>query len=241
VLFFSGLSFVGYIARRLLAPAHGLLATGMLGGLISSTNVTWTFARMSRTEPHLSAGLAGGAIGANAMLFPRVVVAATILHAPLLVPLLSYLAAPALAAAVLAALAARRQHETGIAPADRHNPLQLRDALQMAAIFQAVLTIVYLSSRLWGRSGLLASAAVLGLTDVDALTMSMSRGVSDAAPEPIAAMAIAVGILANTLLKLGISVAFGNRRFAAAAGSALALVAAILGIAIIIRLGGQLP
>ena len=48
VLFFSGLSFAGDVARRLVGPGHGYLVTGLLGGLVSSTNVTFTFARASR-------------------------------------------------------------------------------------------------------------------------------------------------------------------------------------------------
>jgi hypothetical protein len=69
-LFFSGLSFIGYLARRLVRPEQGYLATGFLGGLISSTNVTWTFARMSRSEPALATGLRRGDRGER-RLFPR--------------------------------------------------------------------------------------------------------------------------------------------------------------------------
>lgn len=235
VLFFSGLSFIGYLARRLVTPEQGYLATGFLGGLVSSTNVTWTFARLSRSEPALATGLAGGAIAANAVLFPRVLMAATILSPSLLVPLLFYLALPALAAGALAALATRRQSEAGVQPSERRNPLQVRAALQMAVLFQVVLMLVHVTSNVWGHSGLLTSAAALGLTDVDALTMSMSRSISDTVPVEIAAMAIAVGVLTNTLLKLGVSIVFGNRRFALSAGGALAFLAAVLGLTILIQ------
>jgi uncharacterized membrane protein (DUF4010 family) len=54
VLFFSGLSFLGYVARRAVGPEYGYLATGLLGGLISSTNVTFTFARASRANPAMA-------------------------------------------------------------------------------------------------------------------------------------------------------------------------------------------
>ncbi len=232
VLFFSGLSFVGYIARRVVTPEQGWLVTGLLGGFVSSTNVTWTFARMSRAEPAISSGLAGGAIAANAILFPRVLVAATILQPPLLLPLLSYVAAPALIAAILTALAAKRTSDGGNAPISRLNPLNLRAALQMAVIFQVVLMVVHTMSGLWGTSGVLTSAFVLGLTDVDALTMSMSRGIAGASQPDLAALAIAVGVLANTLLKLGVAIFFGNRRFALSAGAALATLAIALGVSI---------
>ena len=71
VLFFSGLSFAGYVARRVVGQGRGYLVTGLLGGLVSSTNVTFTFARTSRTDIASDRALAFGAVAANAMLYPR--------------------------------------------------------------------------------------------------------------------------------------------------------------------------
>ena len=80
VLFFSALSFLGHVARRLVGPGHGYLVTGLIGGLVSSTNVTFTFARLSRGDPALERALAFGAVGANAVLYPRVLVATAVLN-----------------------------------------------------------------------------------------------------------------------------------------------------------------
>ncbi len=108
VLFFSGLSFAGYVARRVVGSGHGYLVTGLLGGLVSSTNVTFTFARLSRTDLASDRALAFGAVAANAMLYPRVLVATAILNAAVVPPLVPYLAPPALVAALVAAAGARR-------------------------------------------------------------------------------------------------------------------------------------
>ena len=203
VLFFSGLSFAGYVARRVVGPGHGYLVTGLLGGLVSSTNVTFTFARTSRTDPATDRALAFGAVAANAMLYPRVLVATAILNAAVVPPLIPYLAAPALVAALVAAVGARRSPAAGAPDVSLRNPLQLAAALQMAILFQAVLMAVYLVREAWGQSGVFTSAAVLGLTDVDALTVSMARGVAQTVSPAVAATAIAVGVLANTAMKLG--------------------------------------
>ena len=106
VLFFSGLSFLGYVARRAVGPENGYLATGLIGGLISSTNVTFTFARASRANPAIARELAYGAIAANAVLFPRVLVATAALNTPLVPVLAPYLVAPAAIALAVAALGA---------------------------------------------------------------------------------------------------------------------------------------
>ena len=81
----------------------------------------------------------------------------------------------------------------------------------MAAVFQIVLVAIELVRRWGGETGVVASGAVLGLTDVDALTLSMAR---DAAiPVEVAARALAMGIIANTALKISIAVAAGAPGF----------------------------
>jgi uncharacterized membrane protein (DUF4010 family) len=229
VLFFSGLSFAGYVARRIVGPGHGYLVTGLLGGLVSSTNVTFTFARTSRADVGSDRALAFGALAANAMLYPRVLVATTLLNAAVVPPLVPYLVAPALVAAVVAAVGARRAQRSDAPDIAVSNPLQAGKALQMAILFQAVLMAVHVMGDVWGESGVLTSAAVFGLTDVDALTVSMAKGVAVTASPAIAATAIAVGVLANTAMKLGLAVFLGAPRFRAIAGGGLALMFVAIG------------
>jgi uncharacterized membrane protein (DUF4010 family) len=234
VLFFSGLSFAGYLARRVVGPGHGYLVTGLLGGLVSSTNVTFTFARASRTDPATDRALAVGAVAANAMVYPRVVAATAILNASVVPPLVPYLIAPALVAALVAVVGARRSAAAGAPDVSVRNPLQLVAALQMAVLFQAVLMAVYLIRDTWGHSGVLTSAAVLGLSDVDALTVSMARGIAFTASPAIAATAIAVGVLTNTAMKLGLALFLGTRTFRAIAGGALTLMLVAIGGALLL-------
>jgi uncharacterized membrane protein (DUF4010 family) len=224
VLFFSGLSFVGYIARGIVGPGHGYFVTGLVGGLVSSTNVTFTFARTSRLEPASARALAFGAVAANAMLYPRVLVATAVLNFALLPVVVPYLALPGLVAAFAAAIGFRRTSRDGSAGPGMANPLQLAAALQMAIVFQAVLMLVQLAGRAWGQAGVLISATVLGLTDVDALTVSMARSVAYTASLDVAAVAIAVGVLSNTVLKFAVALFFGSRPFRNIAGGALALM-----------------
>jgi len=224
VLFFSGLSFVGYIARRIAGPGRGYFLTGLIGGLVSSTNVTFTFARASRVEPANARALAFGAVAANAVLYPRVLVATAVLNLALLPAIVPYLVPPALVAACAAAIGFRRTPRDGLADPALANPLQLVGALQMALLFQAVLMLVELAGRVWGQAGVLTSAAVLGLTDVDALTVSMARGVAYTVSLQVAAIAIALGVLSNTVLKLMVALFFGSQAFKKVAAGTLALM-----------------
>ncbi|HET9267226.1 MAG TPA: DUF4010 domain-containing protein, partial [Vicinamibacterales bacterium] len=235
VLFFSGLSFAGYLARRIVGPGHGYFVTGLLGGLISSTNTTFTFARASRTERKLELALAFGAVAANAVLYPRVLAAAAILNPAVVGPLAPSLAVPAVIGFVVAVIGIRRSRPVEALDETTANPLQLWGALQMAALFQAVLMVVYVVREHWGTSGVMVTAAVLGLTDVDALTISMSRDVAQSVSPATAAAAITVGVLSNTGMKLALAAFLGSPRFGLIAAGTLAAMMAALGGALLLR------
>jgi len=238
VLFFSGLSFVGHVMRRIAGPGRGYLVSGLIGGLVSSTNVTLTFARLSRIQRPMQRALAFGAVAANAVLYPRVFVAVAVLNAALLFPVLRYLAAPALLLAVVTAAGLRSRDldagdEAG-SPLAR-NPLQVSAAVQMALLFQFVITIVGVARARWGDAGTLSTAAVLGLTDVDALTVSMAREVATKGSLDTAALAIAIGVLANTVLKTILALAFGESKFRTIVGWTLAAVIVAAALSILLR------
>jgi uncharacterized membrane protein (DUF4010 family) len=232
VLFFTGMSFAGYLARRAFGAGRGYPLAGLLGGMISSTNVTFTFARLSRQEQTLAQPLAMGAIAACTMLFPRVAVAACVLNLAVARLLLPYVAAPFVIGAVALALWWRKGAESVRQPERPTNPLQIGPALEMAALFQFVLFAVGATGRVFGDSGLLVSGAVLGLTDVDALTISMTTTPILGNAPAVAAKAIAIGILVNCLLKTVLAVVLGTPRFQRVTGALLAAMAAAIGVSI---------
>lgn len=213
VLFFSGLSFAGYIARRSMGPKRGYPIAGMLGGIVSSTNVTLSFARASRNELDAGIPLALGVIGASAVMCVRVLVATAVLNSPVSLALVKYLAAPFCAAVLITWWGIRKHRGSAAAEIDASNPLQFSAALQMAVLFQAVLFGVRWVHATWGQPGVLVSAGALGLTDMDALVISMSRDTSAQLSTAIAAKAIAVGVTTNTLLKLSVGALIGVGKF----------------------------
>jgi uncharacterized membrane protein (DUF4010 family) len=236
VLFFTGISFAGYLARRLFGAGRGYPIAGLLAGIVSSTNVTFTFARLSRRDRTLARPLALGAVGACTMLFPRVLAATSVLNLAVARALAPYLAAPFAVGAITLLLLWRRSSDE-VRPAEMpSNPLQIGPALQMAVLFQGVLFVVDGARRWFGEAGLLTSGAVLGLTDVDALTISMSRLSGAALTPAVAAQAIAIGIGANCVLKGGLAVALGTSQFSRVTGAVLAAMAAA-GIASLALLG----
>jgi uncharacterized membrane protein (DUF4010 family) len=233
VLFFSGLSFGGYLARRVVGASRGYPVAGLLGGMVSSTSVTLSFARLSRDHAGLGMALAQGVVAANTVLYVRVVVAATVLSPTLALALIPHLAAPFAIGAIAAASGLWwREHSEHALELPR-NPLQLRSALEMALLFQVVLFVVDVVGRQLGSGGVLATAAVLGLNDADALTLSMAKSVETGLlTTAVAAEAVTVGLLSNTCVKLALAGGVGAGPFRTLTVAVLALMAATLGLGV---------
>ena len=224
VLLFSGLSFAGYVARRVAGTERGYSVAGLLGGFVSSTAVTFAFARISRQERDSSFPLSLGVVAACSVMNLRVLVATAILRPALALALIPYLAAPFLVGAIMVLIGLKRRDEkASVQPPS--NPLQVFSALQMAALFQVVLFAIHAVRSHWGETGLLFSGAVLGLTDVDVLTISMAKSAEGQIPIAVAAEAIAIGILSNTILKLILGVTIGRGGFQKLTPAWLAMMA----------------
>jgi uncharacterized membrane protein (DUF4010 family) len=230
VLVFSGVNFLGYIASRAIGRERGYGVAGLLGGMVSSTAVTFTFSRESRRSPADAGPLGLGIVAACTVLLARVLVVTAVLNPAVAARLVPYLVAPAVMGGAFATWALLRTTPAGAdGPGPDRSPLRLGSAIQMAIAFQLVLLVVPYAERVGGSSGVLGSAAILGLTDMDALTFAMSRvGAAQSGPV-LAARAIAIGILSNTVLKLGATLVLGSpglRRTASAGLAALVLATA---------------
>jgi uncharacterized membrane protein (DUF4010 family) len=212
VLFFSGLSFAGYIARSAAGP-KGYVFAGLLGGLISSTNVTYSFSRTSRIDAAAHRALAFGVLAACSVMYFRVLAACAVLYAPLALAAWLYLVVPAAVGCAIALIGVTKGDLAGGDSEPPKNPLQLLSALQLVVLFQVVMMLVNAVRDRFGAAGLLTSAAVFGLTDVDALTISMVKSAQSGSAVALAAKAIGVGMLANTLFKCAVAAALGKGSF----------------------------
>lgn len=235
VLLFAGLSFAGYLALRIAGSHRGYGWAGLLGGLVSSTAVTINFARESRTRPEASAALAVGVLAAAAVLPVRVGVLSAVLNLEVARALLPVLALPVLLGAVAVARGlffGRPDGEVGEELLPK-NPLRLAAAIQMTLFFAIVLAVLAVIRERFGAAGLLSGAAVLGLTDLDALTYSMNGLVASGTPVGTAVRALLVGLVANSLFKLAAAAVLGTARFRRDAGLGLALYAVAFGLGLL--------
>jgi uncharacterized membrane protein (DUF4010 family) len=233
VLIFSGLSFLGYLARKSLHGSQGYPVAGLLGGVISSTAVTFTFSKLSRSKTASAGPLASGVIGACTVLFVRVLIATATLNHDLAIAGFPYFIAPFLLGVVATAVSWWFKDGQVHDEPDGKNPLQFWSSLQMALMFQVVLYLVHWLEDSFGSQGLLVSGAILGFTDVDALTISMARGLQTT-DWNIAAQALCLGILSNTVLKIIVALVLGRGRFRLYVAAALLALGIALGASLLL-------
>ncbi|HVO10640.1 MAG TPA: MgtC/SapB family protein [Vicinamibacteria bacterium] len=215
VVLIAALSLVGYVATRALGPGRGTALTGLTGGLVSSTAVTLSFARLSREEDRSSAdGLAAGLLIAWAVMSMRMVVLAAIVHRPLVQPMILPFGAMTAVTLLAIGLLLRRAGRRPAAPpsaVELRNPFSLRSAISFALLFAAVLLLVAIVRQHFHGTAYYLVAGLAGLTDVDAITLSMAQLARDGGASASTAVgAMVTAALANTLVKCGMIVALAT-------------------------------
>jgi uncharacterized membrane protein (DUF4010 family) len=124
--------------------------------------VTLTFARLSREHQSVARPLAAGVMGANVMLFPRVLVASLVLAPALAAQLWPGFIAPVVIGLALMWRGMADQPATTTREEADDNPLQFRSALQMAVVFQIVLLGVGFAQSRFGTPASRGRARCLG-------------------------------------------------------------------------------
>lgn len=212
----AGVSFAGYIAVKTLGSQHGTMLAAAAGGLVSSTAVTASNAKRAAAGEGTPRLLAAGVALATAVSFARVIAISGALK-----PELLKFIAPALAAAILVALAWafisaywRGGREDQDQTVEFKNPFGFWSVLGFAILLAAIVLVGRALGENLGATGAIVGALALGLADVDAVTVSMSR----LTPQPLslqsAALAILAAVVSNNLSKIAIGAVVGRGAFA---------------------------
>ncbi len=214
VVLIAAIGFAAYVAIRLLGTRHGLLVTALLGGIVSSTAMTITLARLD--SPKLRPALAAGLLATSALMFPRVLLEVGLINRALLPTLLAPMLTAGLiyaAGALLYYLRAGRQPENAAEPPLK-NPFELGPALRFAGLLVVILFLVEGAPRWLGDAGVYLVSLLSGLTDVDAITLSLSNSARTDLSEEVAVRGIFLAALSNSLVKAGLILFIGGRAMA---------------------------
>ena len=204
----AGISFVGYVAIKVLGQKHGVFLTGAAGGLISSTAVSISLSEMFQKRFDLLNNYAGGIAIACTFMYLRVLFEAFVIH-----PQLALRLAPAYLGAAVSGLlfsyylyAHAKSAKISIeSSAITKNPLQLSEAIKFGILFGIIYGAIAFVQTRYGDIGVYIVSLFSGITDVDAITLSLSQlSVDNKLAQTAAMNGIVIASVTNSIVKLGI-------------------------------------
>lgn len=213
VVLMAGVGFAGYVLVRLFGTRAGIMMTGLLGGLASSTATTLAFSRKSKTAPDLSIPCTLAVVLACNVMLVRVAVMLGAISMELLrdaaLPL-AMLLAPGVLLAAWGWWQTRKLTDTVATPEVR-NPMGLGTAIRFAVLYAVIKLLVKAAVETKFTTAILPIAAISGLTDMDAIVLSLARSVTEkTVAVPLATHGIIIAAISNSVLKGALAASLGS-------------------------------
>lgn len=213
VVLISGISFLGYVLFKVVGAQRGIGLTGLLGGLVSSTAVTLSFARRSTSDPVLVKAYALAIVVAWTVMFVRVGAIVAAVNRQLLATVwLPLLVASTIGLAYGAYLYFTHRNSSA-SEISLANPFELRAAIVFGLLYMVILVGANIARAVLGDAGVYLSSLAAGLADVDAITLSLAElsGSAGGIDPATGALAVMLAAMANTLVKGGLVLGTGSR------------------------------
>jgi uncharacterized membrane protein (DUF4010 family) len=209
VVFISGIGFSGYVLINVFGHLRGINLMGFLGGLASSTATTISFSSASRQNPDMASQYARAVIMASTVMFPRIFFLVLVIHYPLALKVAPPLGIMLVTGLILIFIMSKRTNSLGDNTQTDFkisNPLKLSTAIKFGLLFAVVLIVIEFALDSLGTTGVYLTSILTGLTDVDAITLSVARLATNSQINlQVAAVAVVSAALTNTLSKGAIS------------------------------------
>ena len=213
VVLIAAIGFIGYFAMRFGGSTRGIMFTSLFAGLSSSTALTLHFSRLSRqsNSRQLSPLLAAGILIACGTMFPRILLYAALIYPPLLKELLiPVIVMGGLLYGSAALIWWQHSGSVNVSQPQGQNPLELRSALLFGLLLVVILLLGEWLKNVMGDAGVFLLAAISGLTDVDAITLSLTRMAREDLMAATAVLAIIIAAMVNNLFKASLALGIGT-------------------------------
>ena len=211
VIMLSGLSFLGYILNKIWGN-RGIYLAGIIGGLASSTATTITFSQKSKTNPTLSKHTAIAINLANSIMLIRVFIWTSLFNTQIAKQLaLPFIIASLVGFGYIYYLANDNIYKKNETKMEFKNPLELWESFKYGILFGLIFAGVKLGHQYFGDSGTLIVSFIAGITDVDAITISLSKYALNGLAQNIAIWGILIATFTNQIAKLSYSYFLGSR------------------------------
>ncbi|QQS28520.1 MAG: MgtC/SapB family protein [Sphingobacteriales bacterium] len=229
----SAIGFIGYLLVKFIGPNKGIILTGIFGGLVSSTAVTWNFSKKSHEMPQYTRHCAIAIISASLIMIVRVAFWIYLFNSAILPKLLPVLFLLLLTSMGIIwywvhQIVSSSKPDTKV---ELGNPLQLKDALFFGILYGSILLLVSFANDYLGNKGLYLASTIAALSDIDAITISLSKLSSNTTAAKTVQISILLATISNTAVKMIIALWFGSSelRKLLTYGYSLVLIAALAG------------
>lgn len=210
----SGISYCSYLLKKFIFPDSGIILTGILGGIYSSTATTVILARKEK-EGSIGNQTVSAIVIANGMMYLRILVLAFIFN----LDVARLLAIPFLVlftvSFVLSKINIRKvsdslsvDNQVGDLTSNK-NPLEFRTAAIFGLLFVVFALVTDFVLKKYGSSGVTNLAYIVGVTDIDPFLLNILQQ-----KDGIAVFTVALAIInatnSNNLLKMIYAISLGS-------------------------------
>ena len=212
VIFISGISFIGYVFIKIFGENKGIPITGLMGGLVSSTAVSYSFSKKSKENNTLAKNYALGIILASAVMFPRIFVIISVLNSALIKSVWLPLLLLAVTNVAVGYIMLREvNHSISLQEMDLKNPFKLKSALLFGLIFAIMIFASKAAQIYLGKNGIFAASAFGGLASIDAIIVSLTQLTYGKLNGDVVSIAVTIVIISNSIFKAFITLIWGTR------------------------------
>lgn len=209
IIFIAGISFIGYLLTKFIGYKKGISYTAIFGGFVSSTAVTYSFSKKSKESENLASNYGVGIILATTVVYLKVYLEVLVVNPSLSVKLIIPLALLLICGTVVSIFYWKKISSSAISGMSLKNPFELKSALFFGLVFGVVLFLSKLSQVYFGNNGAYIVSVMAGLTNIDAITLTLSQLAKDGLKEEVAVNSIIIALLANTITKAIIAAFLG--------------------------------
>jgi len=215
VVVVSSISYISYILQRYFLASAGIVVTGVLGGVYSSTATTVVLAKKS-----VNSLIEGSIVIATGVMYLRLLVIVAIFNLELATQLaLPFISLFLISLAIFLFL---KDNQTSIKTDFNSNPLEMEVAFIFGTLFIIMAAITQFVTIHFGNMGLQILSAIVGFTDIDPFILSLIQGKYEVTNSDLI-QAILIAIASNNILKALYSGLFSKWQMKKAFGSLIFL------------------
>lgn len=228
VVLITGISLGGYLIYKFMRDRAGTILGGVLGGIISSTATTVSYAKISAAAPLAGLHAAVVIIIASSMVYMRIAIEIFVMAPEYFYQLMWPMVVMFLVSVGVSLYAYRLVRDQPHSMPEQRNPSELKTALTFGVVYVGILFVISATTEYLGSEALYAVAAISGLADMDAITLSVSQKVQNGTITDILGWKLLLtALISNTFFKYGIIHVIGGKTVAKQVVPAFSVIIAV--------------